>query len=92
MTKSERLGVFIAIALLAIGSFVALTRQQRNFDDHEKLDAHACALSRHNRALIAEALTRLAADPALLPETRAGLGTEIAEIARIGASLNCDEN
>jgi hypothetical protein len=53
----------IAIIILALGTTIALTRQQANFDQHQDLDQHACTLAHQNREIMSKIVDTLANDP-----------------------------
>lgn len=59
---SSHAWVLLSIIILAVATTVALWRQQNNFNEHERIDEHACALAHTNRELIRELATELADD------------------------------
>lgn len=63
MTKRGHWWIIASIVILSIATFVALTRQQQNFNDHKSLDKHACELALKNRQLLQQTVEIFHTDP-----------------------------
>lgn len=90
MSRRAHVWFLIAIIFLAIGTTIALTRQQANFNEHQKIAQEACQLSLANRRVIRE-LVEIELQEADHPQGLKKVQDVEAEINKLIEATNCKE-